>query len=107
MQMRWYEMPASFYVFHFANAWEDEEGTVHVFGCQSDTIDLNAMSFHKEMGSRMTHYTVNPKTGQTSLKRVSGGKLGGFMGREDKVCVWGMVGGGERLGRGVLGRLKG
>ena len=80
LQIRWYEMPASFYVFHFGNAWEDEEGKVHVFGCQSDMIDLNAMSFHKEMGSRMTHYTVDTTTGKTSMKRVSGregGRLGG------------------------------
>lgn len=31
VQIAWYELP-SFYVFHIANAWEDDNGVVKVCG---------------------------------------------------------------------------
>jgi carotenoid cleavage dioxygenase-like enzyme len=68
-QITWYELP-SFYVFHFANAWEDEAGRVVLCGCQSDFIDLGATSFREDMGSRMTRYVIDPKAGKASREQV-------------------------------------
>jgi hypothetical protein len=36
----WFALP-SFMVFHTANAWEDEQGRVHLYGCHHDSITLS------------------------------------------------------------------
>eukprot|EP00882_Tetradesmus_deserticola_P000837 GHRQ01000910.1.p1 GENE.GHRQ01000910.1~~GHRQ01000910.1.p1 ORF type:complete len:541 (+),score=256.87 GHRQ01000910.1:282-1904(+) len=65
----WYELP-SFYVFHIANAWE-EGGKVKMVACQADKVDLNAMKFSEDMGSRMTEYIIDPAKGTAQLRRIS------------------------------------
>lgn len=64
----WYELP-SFYVFHIANAWE-EDGTVKMYACQADKVDLAAMKFNEDMGSRMTEYIIDPAKGTAQMRRV-------------------------------------
>eukprot|EP00775_Hariotina_reticulata_P011168 gene11168-11318_t len=70
IEIVWYELPA-FYVFHIANAWEDEQGRVRMFACQAPRVDLNAMVFNEELGSRLTEYVVDPQLGTAHLRRVS------------------------------------
>jgi carotenoid cleavage dioxygenase len=65
----WYELP-SFYVFHIANAWE-EDGKVKMYACQADRVDLAAMKFHEDMGSRMTEYIIDPAKGTATHRRIS------------------------------------
>jgi hypothetical protein len=43
-----------------------------MFACQAPRVDLNAMVFNEELGSRLTEYVVDPQQGTAHLRRVSG-----------------------------------
>lgn len=122
VQITWYELP-SFYIFHIANAWE-EDGKVKVSGaasattrtqsvccgcmpalplsvcgvcatvlpsshpraiacipcllscaaqvyaCEAPRVDLAAMKFNEDMGSRLTEYVIDTAAGTASRRQV-------------------------------------
>ncbi|KAL6763314.1 retinal pigment epithelial membrane protein-domain-containing protein [Haematococcus lacustris] len=74
--VQWIELPA-FFAFHTANAWEDEDGRVHLVLC---TYPKFAFEFEKKDGSgfcdeekqRLVKYVLDPATGGYSSHQMSG-----------------------------------
>lgn len=44
---------------------------VQIYACQADKVDLGAMKFNEDMGSRMTEYVIDPVKNTAQLRRVS------------------------------------
>ncbi|KAL6763315.1 carotenoid cleavage dioxygenase [Haematococcus lacustris] len=74
--VQWFELPA-FFAFHTANAWEDEDGRVHLVLCTYPKFDFDFEKKHKcevpdDLKPRLVHYVMDPASGTHASHQVSG-----------------------------------
>ncbi|KAJ9507854.1 hypothetical protein QJQ45_021212 [Haematococcus lacustris] len=72
---QWFELP-SFMAFHVANAWE-EGPLVKLYVCAMSQFDMGAKSYREELGSRLTEFTLDTRTGTASSRQITS-KVGDF-----------------------------